>query len=900
MTIQAGARLGPYVIVAPLGAGGMGEVYRARDTRLDRTVAIKVLPPDLAADPQLRDRFDREARAISALNHPHICALYDIGRESDVDFLVLEYLDGDTLADRLAKGALPIADALRYAIEICDAIARAHRAGIVHRDLKPANVMVTKGGAKLLDFGLAKPAAPVVATGALSMRPTTPATLTAHGTILGTFQYMAPEQIEGLEADARTDIFAFGALLFEMITGRPAFDGQTRASLLGAILKDTPPRVSSLQPAAPPALDRLVATCLDKDPEDRYQSARDLLRDLQWIATTSERDRAHATEGQAPRRRRIGRLAVAAAALLVAGAAAGALLVRNLRPVTGIDSIQFTVAPPDGRVLGGPPGGGTGQATQLALSPDGRQLAFVAADRESYMLWVRPASATSSRLLPGTEGAAFPFWSPDGRYVGFFAEGKLKKVAVSGGSPLVLCDAPTARGGTWNRDNVIVFSPATTGPLQRVSSAGGAPTDVTALDAKYGETSHRWPFFLPDGRHFLFTASVGICCPAAKLADIRVGSLDSRNYETLLQVDSSAIYASEHLLFARGGTLMAAPFDAAARKLTGDAFPIAERINSENSRYASFSASATGVLAYAHGGSQVTTRLVWRDRSGAMLGTVGEPALYFGLALSRDERRIAVSLPSGADGANTPVPGRDIWIIDAVRGSTSRVTFDQGADAFPVWSPDGTRVAYQATKAGTAVLRQKAVDATAPAEAFGDERRGAPTDWSADGRFLLFNRTTAATTEVWALSLTGDKKEFPVAVSRFFETNAVLAPDGHWIAYASNETGRFEIYLQRFPSGGEKYPISTNGGAAATWRGDGKELFFLAPDSRLMAVSIDTTRGVEIGTPQPLFGTEVATINGRQYAASKDGKRFLINTRERRPAAEPIAVVVNWLTAIQK
>jgi len=523
MTLSAGSRLGPYEILSPLGAGGMGEVYRARDTRLDRTVAIKVLPEGLAADAQLRERFEREARAISALQHPHICALFDVGRDGDHEFLVLEYLEGETLADRIARaGALPVGDALTIAIEICDALAQAHRSGIVHRDLKPANVMLTRAGAKLLDFGLAKAAGPVVAGTPLSMLPTTPPNITAQGTILGTLQYMAPEQLEGLEADTRTDTFALGALTFEMITGRPPFEGKTRASLLGAILKDEPPRLSQLQPRAPAALDRLIATCLAKDPEDRYQSARDLLRDLKWISSNNAVEAAAAP----------GRVRAPLAPWIVAAVLFVALLADVVLRFTSTSSarstaVQFTVGAPEQSQFGGPSGSGTLQLPQVALSPDGRFVAFVATRGSIYQLWVRPLSALTPTAIAATDDASLPFWSPDSRFIGFFTAGKLKIVDVNGGAPIAVCDAAQGRGGTWNADNVIVFGRAGTGPLLRVNASGGAPTSVTTLDAAYGEVNHRFPHFLPDGRHFLYTAITGALeSNALKPSLLKMGSLD--------------------------------------------------------------------------------------------------------------------------------------------------------------------------------------------------------------------------------------------------------------------------------------------------------------------------------------------------------------------------------------
>lgn len=664
----------------------MGEVYRARDTRLDRTVAIKVLPQQFATDPGLRARFEREGRAISSLEHPHICALYDVGEHDGSTFLVMQHLEGETLEARLKKGALPLNQAVQIAIEIADALDKAHRAGIIHRDLKPGNVMLTKSGAKLLDFGLAKSAAPVVARSGLSMLPTTPPNLTAQGTILGTFQYMAPEQIEGLEADVRTDIFAFGALLFETLTGRPVFEGKTRASLLGAILKDEPPPVSKVQPVAPKGLDRIVSTCLAKDPDDRYQRARDLLRDLKWATSGGDKENAvAAAPTPRPIRSRVA-WAVAGAALL----ALSIVTVQHLRETTaGLGVIQFMIAPPENASFGTPPGGGTGYATQAAVAPDGRSVVFVANTQNRFQLWLRPLGAAVAQPIPGTDGAAFPFWSPDNRYIGFFANGKLKKVSVAGGPPVVLCDAAGGRGGTWNRDNVIVFAPSIANALQRVSAAGGVPQEASVLDKTYGETSHRFPSFLPDGRHFVYTGSIGTCCPASKPARIMIGALDTMDATTLLQAESSAAFASGHLLFNREGTLMAQPFDAEARQFTGDVFPIAEHIGSEGSRYASFSVSDNGVLVFAGGLTRPMTRLTWMDRTGRELGPLGDPATYQGLALSSDERRVATVLSTG-----TP-ENQDIWILDAARGTQTRFTFEAGADNAPIWSPDNLRIAFQ-------------------------------------------------------------------------------------------------------------------------------------------------------------------------------------------------------------
>ena len=911
MALGSGTRLGAYEILTLIGSGGMGEVYRARDTRLDRTVSIKVLSPQLAADPQLRERFDREARAISSLNHPHICVLHDVGRDGDVDFLVLEFLEGQTLAERLEAGPLPVDDALRYAIQICDALDKAHRSGIVHRDLKPANVMLTKTGAKLLDFGLAKPASAVLAASGLSMMPTTPPGLTAQGTILGTFQYMAPEQIEGVDADGRSDIFAFGAVLFEMIAGRPAFEGKTRASLLGAILKDTPPRLSALTRLSPPALDRIVATCLEKEPDDRYQSARDLLRELRWIAQRPTEADGPAEAGRRTGATRTWRLPVAGPAgwtVVALGAialvATGTLAMRHLGetpPAT--NPIQFTIAAPENLQFGGPAAGGTGGVSQLAVSPDGRQVVFVAGGQSEYALWVRPIGSVASRQLPGTAGAAFPFWSPDSRFVGFFAEGRLKKVQLAGGPPTILCDASQGRGGTWNRDNVIVFSPDLGAALQRVSSAGGVPVPVSVLDAAYGETAHRWPHFLPDGRHFLFTGVTGTCCPAPKPGRIKIGSLDSKDTVVLMQAESAAEYASGHVLFNRDGTLMAQPFDLRLLRPAGDSFPLSDLVASEGSRYASFAISDAGVLAYARGATnlQGAGQLRWYDRTGKVLGTLGDPGNYGSVALSPDERRVAVSLLGGSP------PNRDIWIIDASRGVTSRLTFDPSLESDPVWSPDSARVVFLALgRRGQSGLRVKPAAGTAddePLLAVADTANPTfPTDWSPDGQFIAYETLTTVVNraDVWILPLTGDKKPFPFVEGPGAQANPAFSPDGRWIAYSSDESGTAQVYVQPFPPTGGRFQVSKVAGRQPLWRGDGKELFFLAAGT-IMAAAIDTTRGFQAGVPQTVFaGSGVAGVGRRQYAVTRDGKRFLMISPEVTSSDATLTIVVNWLAGIQK
>jgi Tol biopolymer transport system component len=739
----------------------------------------------------------------------------------------------------------------------------------------------------------------------LSMLPTTPPHLTVQGAILGTFQYMAPEQIEGLEADARTDIFAFGALLFEMLTGRPAFEGKTRASLLGAILKDEPPRVSALRPLAPAALDRIISTCLAKDQDDRYQSARDLGRDLKWVASGSSDD---ATAGTATPPARSNRVAWLVAALSTIAFIATAVIAlrREVTPPAG--PMQFTIAPPEKVLFGGPRSGGTGPAAQLAVSPDGRHLVFVAGADPAYQIWLRPVAARAATPIPGTEGGTFPFWSPDSRSIGFFAGGKLKKVQIAGGPPIVLCDAPSGRGGSWSRDNVIVFAPSTgssTG-LSRVSSAGGTPAVVTTVDTGTGETNHRWPHFLPDGRHFFYTASTGACCPPSQPATIRIGSLDPADSTvTLLQAESSMSYASGHVLFARDATLMAQAFDPDARQLKGDAFPVGERVASEGSRYVSASASANGTLVYASGSSQGPQRLTWFDRGGRVLATLGDAPFIprarggRGVALSRDEKRVAIVLETGN------ALNQDIWMIDVTRNLRSRLTVDPEPDWSPVWSPDGTRIAFGSQRGATYSLRQKSINqASADETVLESQETMTPSDWSADGRFMAYSvaKTFPVRSDVWVLPLFGDRKPFPIAQTAFNEISAVFSPDARSIAYTSDEAGQPNVYVQPLQGDGAKQQVSRAGGGQAVWRADGRELFFIAPDGTLMAAPIDAS-GEFTAAPQALFPAippSTLTILAPQFAATKDGKRFLVIARPDEASTAALTVVVNWLAAVQR
>ena len=892
MPLSPGARLGPHEIIESLGAGGMGEVYRARDTRLDRMVAVKVLPAHLTDNEELRQRLDREARMISQLSHPHICALYDVGHQDGVDYLVMEYLEGETLTDRLGRGPLPTEQVLRYGIQIADALDKAHRQGIVHRDLKPGNVMITKSGVKLLDFGLAKLRAtgPDGAFSAASVLPTrTDASLTAQGTILGTFQYMAPEQLEGSEADARSDIFALGSVLYEMATGKKAFEGKSQASLIASILDRMPPPISTVAPMTPPALDRVVKTCLEKDPEDRWQTAHDVMLELKWIAEAGSQ--AGVPTPVVARRRSRERLAWVIAGILAASTAV--LAISELRrPRSAPLVVRSTVLPPE-KTKFSFVGGGAGP---VAVSPDGRQLAFVASESSGKKeLWVRPLDSLLAKPLPGTADATYPFWSPDSRFVGFFADGKLKKIEVAGGPALSICDAPDARGGSWNRDGTILFEPSFRDPIHRVSANGGKSVPVTKLDVSRNETTHRWPFFLPDGRRFLFFSGSHSTGAESELDAIFVGSLDGEKPKLLLNARSNAAYAAGHLLFVRQKTLLAQRFDPKSLELTGESFPIVENVQDDPGFFSAvFSVSDQGTLAYqTASGSSGLSELTWVDRSGKKLDVLGDPADYFEPRISPDGRRVAIAIED---------PG-DIWIYDLARRVRTRLTFSGSDDFAPTWSPDSTRVAFSSQRTGSGDIYAKTASGTGADELLSTSKIfKVPNSWSPDGRYIAyvaFQGALGSKADLWLLSL-ADRKTSPILQSPFDELQGVFSPDGRWLAYASNESGRFEIYVQPFPGPGGKWQISTAGGTQPRWARGGRELFFIAPGGRIMSVEIRTSTIVEAGTPQVLFSASLKNAPGPPYDVSSDGQRFLVNVPIGEESAPPITLVQNWTAAIER
>jgi eukaryotic-like serine/threonine-protein kinase len=897
--LSAGTRFGAYDIVGFIAAGGMGEVYRASDTRLDRTVAIKVLSANVSDDPAFRERFEREARTIAGLNHPHICTLHDIGQHDGIDFLVFEYLDGETLADRMSKSRLSIDEALRIAIQIADALDKAHRAGIVHRDLKPGNIMLVRRGrpsdpphAKLLDFGLAKMTPVVVAATRLSMAPTGPTPMTARGTILGTLQYMAPEQIEGQGADARTDIFAFGAVLYEMLTGRRPFEGKNQASLIGAILQVEPPPIRAVQPLVPPALERVVTTCLAKDPDDRWQTARDLLRELKWAADVAPEVNEAIAVGRGVKVREVVAWAMTALGILAA-LAAGVMAYRQRTPAD-TSVYRTTILPPDDATFSGATAG-----DRFALSPDGRRLTFVArgADQRTQ-LWVRTLDALTAQPLVGTDGAAAPFWSPDSRFIGFYAQGKLKKIDAAGGPPLTLTDAQPfdgGAGGTWNRDDVILFSPKPNSGLARISAAGGISSPVTTLDAADNERLHLYPFFLPDGRHFLY-ASRGPTASQTAVNGVYVGALDSMERKQILKSGSGANgqYARGFLLFLRDAILMAQRFDLGRLELIGDPVPLAERVETVGGAGAvgAFAVSETGLLAYQAGGGDLRSQLTWFDRAGNQLATVGALADQMSLELSPNGTRLAVSVLDPAANA------RDIWIHDLARDNLrTRFTFDPSDEMEAIWSPDGSRLIFNSARKGTLDLYQRSsTGAGADDVIVADSANNKyPESWSADGRFVLYHTGTANSltgNDLWTLPLSPDVDRKPTPmVQPFNQLGARFSPDGRWIAYESNESGRPEIYVTPFIGGTSgaahstnksegKWQVSSTGGTAPRWHRDGKELFYISADNKLMVAIVDTK-----GPAFAVVAVHALFDVHRRVAAYRGfGSSFNYDVSPRRPA----------------
>ncbi len=885
MALTSGTRLGPYEVQSPLGAGGMGEVYRAKDTRLDRVVAIKVLASHLSSFPELKQRMEREARAISSLNHPNICHLYDIGSQDNTDYLVMEFLEGETLAERLRKGALPLNETLKIGIALAEALAAAQRQGIVHRDLKPGNLMLTTSGAKLMDFGLAKSAAAGVSggvssapllSGARTMSQASPVSpLTTAGSMIGTIQYMSPEQIEGKEADARSDIFALGAVLYEMTTGARPFEGKSQISVASAILEKDPEPISAIQPLTPPAFEHVIRACLAKNPEDRFQTAQDVALQLKWIAQSGT-PILQPSDKPDKGRELLAWLIAAGLALLLIAFTLWWRGSRNIEPTT-----YFSAPLPFA-------------ARDVAVSPNGHTVAIVG-HRESErnnLLWIYEPGAQEATSLAGTEGASFPFWSADGQSLGFFADGKLKKLNLAGGPVQTLCDAQTGRGGTWNKDGDILFTPS--GHLgiglYRISASGGTPTQITVPDKSLTEDSHRWPLFLPDGVHYLYSAIH--LSGRRDLTSIYLGSLNSNEKRLVTKASANVVYAAPYLLFYRDQTLFAQHFDTKKYELIGEPVPILTGVQySPRISRAVFAAANGHLLVAQKAGDTGASQFLWFNRKGQEIGVPLTPGIYGNLTLAPDGKSVA------SDTTDPASQNTDIWTYDLESQSARRLTFDPAIDSVPIWSPDGRRMVFASNRGVTFDLYLK--DTNGAQEETHISQEGPdrfPSDWSPDGKYVMYERGP----DLWYVTIPEfHPAQFLKATSTI--KNGQFSPDGNWVAYSSNENGRWEIYVTSFPEAHGKWQVSNAGGDQPKWRSDGKELFYLSSDNKIMAVPVKTGASFDAGTPVALFQANpremVATSEQFSYAVSKDGEKFLVNTQLKTEMA-PMSVVQNWISKL--
>jgi eukaryotic-like serine/threonine-protein kinase len=887
MQITVGSRLGPYEIVALIGAGGMGEVYEARDTRLDRSVAIKVLPPAFADNAQLKQRFEREAKTISQLTHAHICTLYDVGNDQGVEYLVMELLDGESLADRIARGPLPMRDVLRYGGEIAEALDRAHRGGVVHRDLKPGNVMITKSGAKLLDFGLAKSGAIDFTSGSFAVAPdgaTQQKALTQEGTILGTFQYMAPEQLEGSDADARTDIFAFGAVLYEMATGKRAFQGKNKTSLVAAIVSSEPPAISSIQPLAPPALEHVIKKCLAKERDDRWQSAHDIAEELKWIGEAGSQANASI---QLRRTRRFRPGWFASFVLGMAATAAGVYALRD----------RFTAQRPLSRLTMSIPGDGSLAlygANNIAISPSGKLVAFVAEHVGVSQIYLRNLGSLDAIPVPGTEVASSIFFSSDSQWIGFLSGTHLQKIAVDGGAPQAICDAAEVRGGSW-QGNTIVFAMGTSG-VWSVPAAGGKPRLIASPKTSDGDDFFVSPELLPDGDTVLISAF-----RASRSALIAV-SLRTGRRSVVAEDTFATRYLKNQscLLFTRGSSLLAARFDAKKLQFLGPAVSVVDGILTiPPYERTLFAVSEDGTLVYAPGGvAQVKNTMVWVDRAGHITPIPFPPQQYEEPRLSPDGNRIAMTI---RDATNA-----DIWVGDLTRSTLTRLTFDPAEEETAEWSPDGRHIAFAATRSRSPrSIRWRLADGTGSEEQLlaTHAESGHPhmSAFSPDGRLVAYTDFGPVFAgDIWIASL-ADHTARPFVATPFNERAPRFSPDAKYIAYTSNESGHDEVYVQSFPGPGGKWQISNEGGREAVWSPTGKEIFYRNGD-KLMAADVSLGSSFSAGTPHVLFtGRFVPMRRGEPgYDVNRDGTRFLMVQREQSNGPQQLVVVQNWFEDLQR
>jgi eukaryotic-like serine/threonine-protein kinase len=886
MTLSAPMRLGPYEILAPLGAGGMGEVYRARDTRLDRTVAIKILPQHLSADPVRKQRFEREAKAISSLNHPHICILHDIGQQDGIDFLVMECIEGETLAKRLEKGPLPLEQVLKYGAQIANALDKAHRCGIVHRDLKPSNIMLTPTGAKLLDFGLARPA--VSLANATTLAAASPASsITVEGTILGTFQYMSPEQVDGRDLDGRSDIFSLGAVLYEIVTGKKAFDGKSQLSVASAILEREPEAITTAKPLTPPALDHAIRRCLAKDREERWQTARDLEFELTWIA---ENGRLRTSSLGAPAGAKLASTARAllwsSVTLLLAGVVGVASWLMKPGPQRSVSHAVITL--PRGQRLAGL------DEAAIALSDDGTQLAYVALQGNTQQIYLRSMDNPQPRAITGTEGGTSPFFSPDGQWLGFFADQKLKKVSLSGGGVVTLGDATNPHGGSWSPQGTIVFGSLPVGPLQQTPDTATALRPLTSLEK--GEVSHRSLQFLPGGKSLLYIAGTSsFNWSSEALIVAQEGTSGRRN---LISGAVSPRYASSgHLLYAQEGNILAAPFDAQRLAVTGPAAAMVEGIlQSRITGAAQYAVSSTGSLVFISGGMQTDHRkLVWVDRNGKEQAVGAPVRAYLFPRISPDGKHVAMGITEETT---------QIWAYDFIRETLTRITFEGNQSLNAVWSPDGKTITFRSHREASDGIYSEPADGSGELQKLVvSDRAKIPMSWSPDGQTLAFMEISSTTGfDLWVLTL-NDHKPKVFLQTPFNESAPRFSPDGHWLAYVSNESGRYEIYVQTYPGPGGKQQISTDGGTEPVWNPNGRELFYRV-GNKLMVVDVVSQTSFSASKPQILFeGRFLPTpATSPNYDVSRDGQRFLMvkAAEPEEQSATQINVVFNWFEELKR
>jgi eukaryotic-like serine/threonine-protein kinase len=883
MTLTPGTKLGPYEIQFRLGAGGMGEVYRARDTRLDRAVAIKVLPAHFSKDAVRKQRFEREAKTISGLNHPNICTLHDVGSQDGIDYLVMEFIEGESLAQRLLKGPLSVEQVLKIGRDIADALDKAHRYSIIHRDLKPGNVMLTKSGAKLLDFGLARPTSHSTSLATLTAAAPQQA-LTEEGMIVGTFQYMSPEQVEGKDVDARSDIFSLGAVLYEMVTGKRAFEGKSQFSVASAILEKEPAPISTIKPMSPRSLDNVIRRCLVKEPDDRWQSARDLSLELKSISAEESLAAASSNPAIRPVGGSLrGWLGWCVAALLAISVIFSLVRLWTRTPPSQ-QTMRASILAPDGREFD--------RWGVTAISPDGKYLVFLATvPGWSGQLWIRRIDSLTAKPLPGTEGAQSPFWSPDSKWIGFAAGSKLRKISVDGGSPLVICDSGQLRGGSWSPNGTILFVPGVGVPVYSVPDAGGTPVEATHLDKSGGELTHRWPVFLPDGKHFLFFSR-------GRENAIYVSSVDSKERKLILKNETNALYASPgYLLFVQNGVLLAQQFDADRLELKGSPAAVADDVPVfGGQQHGLFSASANGILAI-HSKQELLSQPIWVDQSGKPVEALMDPAIFvsYNMRMSPDGRKIAFGITDPKDGAD------NIWVHDVASHQTTRLTFEELIAQHPVWSPDGGRLLYTSNRIG------QTQTFSIPVTGVGEAELLAPSDyidmassWSPDGRYIVFVRAPIERTldlGLWVLPLFGEKKAYPLfAVSHSQQWGAVFSPDGKWIAYTSNESGDGEIYIVSFPDARAKIQVSKNRSDQPRWSSDGRRLFYGDKDHSVVAASLRvTTKGIEVADTRTLFKLDIPN-----FEVSGDGKRFLVFKTVDNQEPSTVTLISNWMNALPR